>query len=94
LAGVSGLREATQWTSWANHDPLHEYLKDIDGMFKAMQAAVDEEIPKRLAQAKQTGMDPAQRGATWTYLTTDMPFGNIQERITAGLRKKMGLRKV
>jgi preprotein translocase subunit SecA len=94
LAGVSGLREATQWTSWANHDPLHEYLKDIDGMFRAMQAAVEEEIPKRLAQAEETGIDPAQRGATWTYLTTDMPFGSMQERITAGLRSKLGLRKV
>jgi preprotein translocase subunit SecA len=59
LAGVSGLREATQWTSWANHDPLHEYLKDIDEMFQAMQAAVEEEIPKRLAQAEATGLDPA-----------------------------------
>ena len=94
LAGISGLREATQWTSWANHDPLHEYLKDIDGMFRAMQAAVEDEIPKRLAQAEATGIDPAERGATWTYLTTDMPFGSIQERITAGLRQKMGLRKV
>jgi len=55
LAGISGLREATQWTSWANHDPLHEYLKDIDGMFRAMQAAVEDEIPKRLAQAEATG---------------------------------------
>jgi preprotein translocase subunit SecA len=94
LAGVSGLREATQWTSWANHDPLHEYLKDIDGMFKAMEAAVEDEVPKRLAQAEETGIDPAQRGATWTYLTTDMPFGSIQERITAGLRQMMGMRKV
>jgi preprotein translocase subunit SecA len=94
LAGISGLREATQWTSWANHDPLHEYLKDIDRMFRAMQAAVEEEIPKRLAQAEETGIDPAQRGATWTYLTTDMPFGSIQDRITAGLRKMMGFKKV
>jgi preprotein translocase subunit SecA len=94
LAGVAGLREATQWTSWANHDPLHEYLKDIDRMFRAMQAAVEEEMPKRLAHAEKTGMDPAQRGATWTYLTTDMPFGSIQDRITAGLRKMMRLRKV
>jgi preprotein translocase subunit SecA len=94
LAGISGLREATQWTSWANHDPLHEYLKDIDGMFRAMQAAVEDEIPKRLAQAEATGIDPAERGATWTYLTTDMPFGSIQERITAGLRSKLGMRKV
>jgi preprotein translocase subunit SecA len=94
LAGVSGLREATQWTSWANHDPLYEYLKDIDRMFRAMQAAVEEEIPKRLEQAEKTGIDPAQRGATWTYLTTDIPFGSIQERISAGLRKMMGLSKV
>jgi len=94
LAGVSGLREDTQWTSWANHDPLHEYLKDIDEMFQAMQAAVNEEIPKRLAHAEKTGIDPAQRGATWTYLITDMPFGTIQERITAGLRKMIGLKNV
>jgi preprotein translocase subunit SecA len=94
LAGVSGLREDTQWTSWANHDPLHEYLKDIDEMYQGMQAALEEEIPKRLVHAEDTGLNPAQRGATWTYLITDMPFGTIQERITAGLRKKLGLKDV
>ncbi|MGD0098221.1 MAG: hypothetical protein ABSB60_17175 [Terracidiphilus sp.] len=90
LAGVAGLREATQWVSWANHDPLHEYLKDIDNMFQAMQAAVADEIPKRLAQAEESGLNPSQRGATWTYLTTDMPFGSIEERIVSGLRRMIG----
>jgi preprotein translocase subunit SecA len=94
LAGVSGLREETQWTSWANHNPLHEYLKDIDDMFRTMQATVEEEMPKRLAQAEATGIDPAERGATWTYLTTDQPFGSIQERMVTGLRRMIGLRKV
>jgi preprotein translocase subunit SecA len=94
LAGVSGLREATQWTSWANHDPLHEYLKDIDDMFQAMQAAVAEEIPKRLAEAEGSGLDPAQRGATWTYLTTDRPFGSIEERVISGLRQLIGKSKL
>jgi preprotein translocase subunit SecA len=94
LAGVSGLREATQWTSWANHDPLHEYLKDIDDMFQAMQAAVAEEIPKRLAEAEGSGLDPAQRGATWTYLTTDRPFGSIEERVISGLRQLVGKSKL
>jgi preprotein translocase subunit SecA len=94
LAGVSGLREATQWTSWANHDPLHEYLKDIDEMFQGMQAAIAEEIPKRLAEAEGSGLDPAQRGATWTYLTTDMPFGTIEERVVSGLRKLVGKSKL
>jgi len=92
LAGVSGLREATQWTSWANHNPLHEYLKDIDDMFRSMEALVEEEIPKRLAQAEAGGLDPTERGATWTYLTTDQPFGSIEERIVDGLRRKLGLR--
>jgi preprotein translocase subunit SecA len=94
LAGVSGLREATQWTSWANHDPLHEYLKDIDEMFQGMQAAIAEEIPKRLAEAEGSGLDPAQRGATWTYLTTDMPFGTIEERMISGLRQLVGKSKL
>lgn len=94
LAGVSGLREATQWTSWANHNPLHEYLKDIDDMFRTMEALVEEEIPKRVAQAEAGGLDPTERGATWTYLTTDQPFGSIEERIVAGLRRKIGLRAV
>ncbi|MGA2652286.1 MAG: DEAD/DEAH box helicase [Terracidiphilus sp.] len=94
LAGVSGLREATQWTSWANHNPLHEYLKDIDDMYRAMEATVEEEIPKRVAQAEAGGLDPTERGATWTYLTTDQPFGSIEERIVDGLRRKLGLRKV
>jgi preprotein translocase subunit SecA len=94
LAGVSGLREATQWTSWANHNPLHEYLKDIDDMFRTMEATVEEEIPKRVAQAEAGGLDPTERGATWTYLTTDQPFGSIEERIVDGLRRKLGLRRV
>ncbi len=94
LAGIAGLREATQWTSWANHDPLHEYLKDIDNMFQAMQAAVEEEIPKRLAQAQASGLDPCERGATWTYLTTDMPFGTIEQRMISGLRQLIGKGKL
>lgn len=94
LAGVAGLREATQWVSWAGNDPHRQYLKDIDGMFQALEATIDEEIPKRLALAEASGIDPAERGATWTYITTDMPFGSIQERMVAGMRqmlKKGGL---
>jgi hypothetical protein len=59
-----------------------------------MQATVEEELPKRLAQAEATGIDPAERGATWTYLTTDQPFGSIQERMVTGLRRIIGLRNV
>jgi hypothetical protein len=59
-------------------------------MFEAMQAVIADEIPKRLAQAEASGLNPSQRGATWTYLTTDMPFGSIEERIVGGLRRLIG----
>ncbi len=94
LAGASGLREATQWVSWGGNDPLRQYLKDIDGMFRALQAAIANEIPRRLAQAEANGIDPTERGATWTYLTTDMPFGSIEERMIDGLRKLIGKDKL
>jgi preprotein translocase subunit SecA len=93
LAGVAGLREATQWVSWAGNDPHRQYLRDIDSMYQALEATIAEEIPRRLAEAETTGIDPAQRGATWTYITTDMPFGSIEERMISGLRKLIGKRR-
>ena len=30
-----------------------------------------------------------ERGATWTYVTTDQPFGTFTERVMKGLRKKI-----
>jgi hypothetical protein len=29
-----------------------------------------------------------ERGATWTYITNDQPFGTLGERIMKGLRRK------
>jgi len=29
-------------------------------------------------------------GATWTYLTTDQPFGTLSERIAKGVRRAIG----
>ncbi len=37
---------------------------------------------------RRPAMDPSQRGATWTYLTTDQPFGTATERIMRGLMRK------
>jgi hypothetical protein len=31
---------------------------------------------------------PPRRGATWTYLTVDQPFGTGMERIMKGLARK------
>jgi len=90
LAGVTDMREGVQWLSWGGRDPLHEYLTAVDTMFHELGTRIDEEIQTRLAEAEAGGgQDPAERGATWTYLTTDQPFGTATERIMRGIVRKV-----
>ncbi|MGH9454192.1 MAG: hypothetical protein ACRD2O_09525, partial [Terriglobia bacterium] len=65
-----------------------------DALFEEMQARIPEEVSKRLASAEAGHLDPSQRGATWTYLTTDNPFGTWTERVTRGMRRKMRARSL
>jgi preprotein translocase subunit SecA len=88
LATITDLREGVQWLSWGGRDPLHEYLTSVHALFTQLEEQLDEEIARRLGEAEGGGMDPSQRGATWTYLTTDQPFGTSTERIMRGLVRK------
>jgi len=89
LAGVTELRSGIQWVSWGGRDPLFEFLKQIDNMFREMADMLDDEIARRTEEAKLLGTDPRQRGATWTYLTTDNPFGSLSDRIRKGIVRKV-----
>ena len=88
LADITDLREGVQWLSWGGRDPLYEYLTSVHSLFQELEALIDEEIPRRLAEAREVHIDPTQRGATWTYLTTDQPFGTGTERVLRGLMRK------
>ena len=85
LAVVTELRQGIQWRHLGGRDPLHEYLLQTHLQFERLQTTIAHEVPVRLADAQQSGIDPSQRGATWTYLTTDQPFGNLTERVWRGL---------
>jgi preprotein translocase subunit SecA len=88
LATITDLREGVQWLSWGGRDPLHEYLTSVDALFIQLEEQLDAEIAERMEEAEASGLDPSQRGATWTYLTTDQPFGTATERIMRGLVRK------
>ena len=93
LAGVKELQEGTQWLSYGGRDPLFEYLKAVHALFGDLRIRIVEEIPKRLAEAEARGSAPSQRGATWTYLTTDQALGSLSDRILSGLRRKARTRR-
>jgi preprotein translocase subunit SecA len=91
LAAIADLRSGIHWVSWAGRDPLHEYLTTVDDMFVRLEQQIAEESEKRLVETQANGFDLTQRGATWTYLTTDRPFGNLSERIIRGLLRRMNI---
>jgi preprotein translocase subunit SecA len=89
LAAVSELRSGVHWYSYTGRDPLHEYLTRVDTLYREMEDGLDEKIAARLEEAQAKGLDPTERGATWTYLTTDRPFGDLTERVIRGILRKV-----
>jgi preprotein translocase subunit SecA len=88
LATITDLREGVQWLSWGGRQPLYEYLNTVHALYQQLEARIPEEIPERIADAQARGIDPSERGATWTYLTTDQPFGSWSERVMKGLVRR------
>lgn len=94
LGAVTELRAGVHWYSLGGRDPLHEYLTRIDTLYRELEERLDEEIAARLEVARTQGEEPKQRGATWTYLTTDRPFGDYTERVIRGLTRKIRKREL
>ena len=93
LAAASDLRSGTIWQSLGGAQPFSHYVRQIHWMFQEFEAILAAEIPVRLAQAATLGIDPRSRGATWTYLTTDEPFGSMTERALRGIARMLRLKK-
>lgn len=62
-------------------NPFREYLRTVHEMFQELTRTIDDEVAARLERAAEHRIEPRQRGATWTYLTTDEPFGTMTERL-------------
>ena len=98
LARVAEFRSGIPWLDFAlggvpyltldRRDPLYEYAQKIHQWFPEMEAALPGEIVRRLAEAEAGATDPGERGAVWTYLTTDQPFGSFSQRWARGIRRR------
>ena len=100
LANVSELRGGIHWISWGGGDPLHKFLSGVQNIYLDFHDCLKEEIAEAFATAAiQNGVvhfrdgGRFERGATWTYISTDQPFGTFSERIINGLRRNLSKRK-
>jgi preprotein translocase subunit SecA len=94
LGQIVEYRSGVHWLSWGGRDPHREYMGFIHQAFMEMETALPGQIAARIAEAKAgIGPDPNERGAVWTYVTTDMPFGTMSERIIKGFARRFGVKK-
>jgi preprotein translocase subunit SecA len=101
LADVSELRGGIHWVSWGGRDPLHSFLTSVVDLFADLEERIDNEVIEVFRgldvstgeiRLEQIGL--LERGATWTYLTTDQPFGTWTERILKGIARKFRKREL
>jgi preprotein translocase subunit SecA len=86
LAAIAELRAGTPWLSLGGKDPLRSFLTEVHGMYEELGRTIEEETAARLEQQPPAADAIVRdRGATWTYLTTDEPFGPMSQRIMRNL---------
>jgi preprotein translocase subunit SecA len=102
LSALSELHAGIQWVSlggggrdpiqnyfkFGGFDPFREYVNKVHTLFEELQSAIDTEIPKRIQSAYPGELKPSRRGTTWTYITTDQPFGIAMQQILREFMKK------
>jgi len=98
LSELSEFRSMLPWIDWASpstpyanlgrRDAYQEYAQKIHAGYQALEANIPVEIERRIEAAEVEGSpDPGERGAVWTYVTTEQPFGSLSERFARGLRR-------
>ncbi len=95
LANVAELRSGVVWTAWGSGDPLYKFLTGEREIYEDFVQSVREGVAQAFAEAtirkgeiEFSNAERLERGATWTYVTTDQPFGTMTERIMKSLRQK------
>jgi preprotein translocase subunit SecA len=72
---IAALREGIHWQRMAGKNPLQEFYKSADVMFRQLIADLDE----KLGDASKLNVSELQikrPSSTWTYLVNDNPFKN------------------
>jgi len=84
LATIAELRDGVAWISLGGKDPFPGFIQNATSLFEDVMKKITEE-----PEEGETDPAPVARGATWTYVVNDQPFGTLTDRLIAGLRQRV-----
>jgi preprotein translocase subunit SecA len=85
LAQIAELRDGLCWIALGGRDPFPDYLRSARDLFDELLRTVNDWS----AGDEEIEHPPVTRGATWTYLIKDQPFGTMTERMFAGIQRRI-----
>ncbi|MBL8220637.1 MAG: hypothetical protein JNL62_15505 [Bryobacterales bacterium] len=86
IATIAEMKSGIHWVSFGGKNPLDTFLHDAAALFEEMLPSVEAAI----ADPAGTGTSGSfERGATWTYVTTDQPLGDMNQRLARGIMNKL-----
>ncbi|MBS1829302.1 MAG: accessory Sec system translocase SecA2 [Acidobacteria bacterium] len=86
IATIAEMKSGIHWVSFGGKNPLDTFLHDAANLFEEMLPSMEEAIRDPASCAMPDGY---QRGATWTYVTTDQPLGDMNLRLARGIMNKV-----
>jgi preprotein translocase subunit SecA len=92
LADIAELRSGIHWVSLGGKDPLNEYLHQSAQSFENLQKDLESQIIAAFSELQPDllpGLSKFERGATWTYVINDQPFGDFGERLARALVQRI-----
>ncbi len=72
---IAALREGIHWQRIAGKNPLQEFYKNSDEMFRQLIANLDEKLSASRS-IDASALKVKRPSSTWTYLVNDNPFNN------------------
>ncbi len=93
LSEISELRGGIHWVSWSGKDPLFSFLTRAGEIYDAARLRIESEVLEAMRDESviEDGgtLDAFERGATWTYVMNDQPFGTMQERMAKAVANRV-----
>jgi preprotein translocase subunit SecA len=86
LAEIAELKEGIHWISFGGKDPFNTFIHRAEELF----SGVWRQITEAVENPDECGAPESyNRGATWAYVSSDQPLGDMNQRMARAIANKI-----